>query len=88
MQKQDILQLPLEASLQISTSPSSSSSVVSGAAFDASKIFFVMLGCEADRFMVEKFMTTPDGRRLSAGLCRMLAYINEQNISRLEKGLG
>jgi hypothetical protein len=67
--------------------PSQSNSVISGAAIDASKIFFDVLGCEADRHMIEAFMETPDGRRLAAGLCRMLTYINEHNISRLEKGL-
>jgi hypothetical protein len=64
-----------------------SSSLIDASARDAAKLVFDMLAMEYSDDTVSEFMMTTDGRRLQASLARMVSFVNEKNIQKLEAGL-
>lgn len=65
--------------------PVMSKSVLTGAAEDASRIMFEMLGMEFDQDMIDRFMKTRNGKKMEACMARMFAHISEELIARLDK---
>jgi len=64
-----------------------SRSVIDAAAREASRVLFEMLDMGYDEAIASQFLTSKDGQRLLSTVARMLSFINEKNIEKLEKGL-
>lgn len=65
--------------------PVVSKSALTGAAEDASRVMFDLLGMEFDQELVDKFMSTRDGKRMEASMARLFNHIGEELIARLDR---
>ena len=79
---------PLELKVPLPNAPTPpvvSKSILTGAAEDASRIMFEVLGMEFDQEMIDRFMKTRNGKKMEACMARMFAHISEELIARLDK---